>query len=40
MTLHGQLQRHNEGGFICNGFAKLPEHQSYNLHMKKDERFI
>jgi len=40
MTLHVQLQRHNEGGFIFECFAKLPEHHAYILHMKKDERLI
>jgi hypothetical protein len=28
------------GGFTFKVCAKLPEHQSYNLHMKKDERLI
>ena len=27
-------------GFFLECFAKRPEHQSYNLHMKKDERLI
>ena len=36
MFNYGDITR----GFSFECGAKLPEHQSYNLHMKKDERLI